>query len=212
MKSSRIREKLPDLRYFADVTYVFLDRIAKISRDGTLRAVHVQELGPGRHIASSRVPNCFTSTLMLGFNFWCDSHHILSRTDVRPCRRPTKEDVMGQFRKTTLVTRVLLFLAMSIATPAAAATFDGQWNVQIASAKPACGGGVTVSIGINNGQVASSNPLMNASGRVATAGNISVTLTSGMKRAVGSGRLTATSGSGTWRGPMCSGTWTAQRI
>jgi hypothetical protein len=67
----------------------------------------------------------------------------------------------------------------------------------------ACGSGTTVSIGINNGQVASSNPLMCASGRVANAGNISVTLTSGIKRAVGSGRLTATSG---------SGTWTAQRI
>jgi hypothetical protein len=39
-----------------------------------------------------------------------------------------------------------------------------------------------------------------------------VTLTSGIKRAVGSGHLTATSGSGTWRGALCSGTWTAQRI
>ena len=119
---------------------------------------------------------------------------------------------MGQIRKTTLVTRVLLLLGMSIATPAAAATFDGAWNVQIASPSSACGGGATVSIGINNGQVASSNPLMSASGRVANAGDISVTLTSGMKHAVGSGRLTATSGSGTWRGAMCSGTWTAQRM
>ena len=119
---------------------------------------------------------------------------------------------MGQIRKTTLVTRVLLLLGMSMATPAAAATFDGAWNVQIASPNSGCGGGATVSIGINNGQVASSNPLMTASGRVADAGNISVTLASGMKRAVGSGRLSATSGSGTWRGALCSGTWTAQRI
>ena len=119
---------------------------------------------------------------------------------------------MGQNRKATLITRVLLLLGMSIATPAAAATFDGAWNVQIASPNSACGRGTTVSIGINNGQVASNNPLMRASGRVANAGNISVTLTSGMKRAVGSGRLTATSGSGTWRGTMCSGTWTAQRM
>ena len=121
---------------------------------------------------------------------------------------------MGQFRKTEMVARILLFLGISVATPAAAAaaTFDGAWNVQIASPSSACGGGATVSIGINNGQVASSNPLMSASGRVANAGNISVTLTSGMKRAVGSGRLTATSGSGTWRGAMGSGTWTAQRM
>jgi hypothetical protein len=118
---------------------------------------------------------------------------------------------MGHFRNTVLVTRILLFLGMLVATPAAAATFDGAWNVQIASQNAACGGGATVSIGINNGQVASSNPLMTASGRVAGAGNISVTLASGMKRAVGFGHLTATSGSGTWRGAMCSGTWTAQR-
>jgi hypothetical protein len=39
-----------------------------------------------------------------------------------------------------------------------------------------------------------------------------VTLASGVKRAVGFGRLTTTSGSGTWHGGPCSGTWTAQRI
>jgi hypothetical protein len=119
---------------------------------------------------------------------------------------------MRQFCKLLIASRILLLAGMSVATPAAAATFDGEWNVQIASSNTACGGGTTVSIGINNGQVASSNALMSATGRVANAGNISVTLTSGMKRAVGSGRLTATSGSGTWRGALCSGTWTAQRM
>jgi hypothetical protein len=53
---------------------------------------------------------------------------------------------------------------------------------------------------------------MSASGHVADAGGISVTLTSGIKRAIGSGRLTATSGSGTWHGAMCSGARTAQRV
>jgi hypothetical protein len=118
---------------------------------------------------------------------------------------------MGPSRKTMIAFGMLSLLGISAATPAAAATFDGQWNVQIASPNSACGGGTSVSIGINNGQVASRNPLMSASGRVANAGNINVTLASGMKRAVGSGRLTATSGSGTWHGAMCSGTWTAQR-
>ena len=108
---------------------------------------------------------------------------------------------------------VSLFAAtLGFAAPSAAATFDGDWNVQITSSNAACPSGASVSIGINNGQVASSNPLMSASGRVANAGDINVTLTSGMKHAVGSGHLTATSGSGTWRGAMCSGTWTAQRM
>jgi hypothetical protein len=119
---------------------------------------------------------------------------------------------MGHFSKTVIAAHILLLVGASIATPAAAATFDGSWNVQIASSNVACPSGTSVAIGINNGQVASSNAMVSASGRVAEAGTINVTLTSGMKRAVGSGHLTATSGSGTWHGAMCSGTWTAQRI
>jgi hypothetical protein len=119
---------------------------------------------------------------------------------------------MGQFRKTMIATRFVLMTATSVATPAAAATFDGEWNVQIASTSSACPNGATVAIGISNGQVASNNAMVTASGRVADAGSISVTLVSGIKRATGFGHLSATSGSGTWRGALCSGTWTAQRI
>jgi hypothetical protein len=119
---------------------------------------------------------------------------------------------MQHFRKTIIATRMLFLAAMAITTPAAAATFDGAWNVQIASSNGACSNGTSVSIGINHGQVASNNAMVTASGRVAEAGTISVTLSSGLKRAVGYGRLTSTSGSGTWHGTMCSGTWTAQRI
>src|SRR6266481_5618401 len=110
---------------------------------------------------------------------------------------------MGFFHKSIL--RTLLLAGLAFATPAAAATFDGEWNVQIASSNAVCNSGVSVSIGINNGQVASTSAMVTASGRVADAGNISVTLASGLKRAVGSGRLSGTSGSGTWRAAVCSG-------
>jgi spore coat protein U-like protein len=119
---------------------------------------------------------------------------------------------MEHARKMTLVSRFLLLAALFTAAPAVAATFDGEWNVQIASSNVACSSGTSVSIGINNGRVASSNAAVTASGRVADAGAISVTLTSGMKTAVGAGHLNGTSGSGTWRAALCSGTWTAQRI
>ena len=119
---------------------------------------------------------------------------------------------MSHFRKIIIASHLLLLAEISVATPAAAATFDGEWSVRIASNNSACTSGASVSIGINNGQVASNNAMMTASGRVADAGTISVTLASGVKRAVGFGRLTATSGSGTWHGGPCSGTWTAQRI
>jgi hypothetical protein len=124
----------------------------------------------------------------------------------------TKGNVMNYFCKTTIAARILMLIGTSIATPAAATSFDGQWNVQIASTRTACPNGASVSIGITNGKVLSSDAMMSASGHVADAGSISVTLTSGIKRATGSGHLTATSGSGTWHGAMCSGTWTAQRI
>jgi hypothetical protein len=123
----------------------------------------------------------------------------------------TQGDVMRYFNKTRMITRIALMAAAHVATPAAAASFDGQWNVQIASSSSVCGG-ATVAIGINNGRVESSNAMVTASGHVADAGSISVTLVSGIKRAVGSGHLSATSGSGTWRAALCSGTWTAQRI
>jgi hypothetical protein len=109
------------------------------------------------------------------------------------------------------VVSALLLVALGFATPSAAATFDGDWNVQIASSNAACNSGTSVSIEISNGQVASNSATVTASGRVADAGNISVTLSNGMKRAVGTGRLSGTSGSGTWRAALCSGTWTAQR-
>ena len=107
----------------------------------------------------------------------------------------------------------LVAIAFSFAqADAAPSTFDGTWNVRISSSSETCGNGATVAIGINNGQIASSSAAVTASGRVADAGSINVTLSTGIKRAVGFGRLSGTSGSGTWRGAMCSGTWTAERI
>jgi hypothetical protein len=119
---------------------------------------------------------------------------------------------MGNFRTALIAIGILSLAAIPFATPAVAASFDGEWSVLIASTNSACGNGATVSIGISNGQVASTDATMKASGRVADAGSISVTLASGIKRATGFGHLTGTSGSGTWRGPMCRGTWTAQKI
>jgi hypothetical protein len=121
-----------------------------------------------------------------------------------------KGHVMITSRK-SLIAASLFASVLGFATPSTAATFDGDWNVQITSSNAACPSGTSVSIGINNGQVASNSGAVTASGRVADAGNINVTLASGMKRAVGTGRLSGTSGSGTWRAALCSGTWTAQR-
>jgi hypothetical protein len=118
---------------------------------------------------------------------------------------------MGRFNQALIATSLAFALASPFATQASAASsFDGTWSVHIASSSSECGDGQTVSIGISNGQVSSS--MVQASGSVAEAGNISVILASGIKKATGSGRLSGSSGSGTWRGALCSGTWSASRI
>jgi len=119
---------------------------------------------------------------------------------------------MTQFRKTLIAAPLLLCLTLPFAKPASAASFDGEWSVHIASSSQECGDGATASFGISNGRVASSGGMMAASGHVADSGSISVSLASGLKHATGFGHLSGTSGSGTWHGAMCSGTWTAQRI
>src|SRR5262245_25708716 len=103
--------------------------------------------------------------------------------------------VMGQSCKTRLM--LALFFALASAVQAKAATFDGEWSVHIASPSSKCGNGATLSIGISNGKIASGDATVKASGHVAEAGAVSVTLLSGIKRAVGFGHLSGTSGSGT---------------
>ena len=50
-------------------------------------------------------------------------------------------------------------------------------------------------------------------GQVADSGGLRVVVGDGVRKANGSGKLSATGGSGTWSGGggMCSGTWVAQR-
>jgi hypothetical protein len=120
--------------------------------------------------------------------------------------------VMSKLRKAVLALRVLMVAKAFIITPAAAANFDGQWSIQIASTNSACGSGANLAIGINNGKVESSNAMLTASGSVAEVGAIRVMLANGIKRAIGAGRLSGSSGSSTSHGAMCSGTWTAQRV
>jgi hypothetical protein len=126
---------------------------------------------------------------------------------------PVLKELKGVFvmgiRKIFIASQIALALTLPFAAPAAASSFDGSWAVHIASSNPACGNGQTVPIGISNGQVSSS--MVSASGRVAEGGNISVSLASGLKKATGFGHLSSTSGSGTWHGTLCSGTWTASR-
>src|SRR5881227_2204460 len=99
-----------------------------------------------------------------------------------------KGRVMNGFRKSLFATMIAIVVPLTQAN-ASGSTFDGAWNVRISSSSETCGNGATVAIGISNGQIASSNAAVTASGRVVEAGSINVTLSTGIKRAVGFGRL-----------------------
>jgi hypothetical protein len=119
---------------------------------------------------------------------------------------------MKNFSKAISIGRVIVAAAIISSSPAFASTgYDGHWNVQISSNRPNCPSGASIPIAIEKGQVASAGGMFNASGRVGDTGAISVVMSSGMKRANGLGHLSAASGSGTWHGDLCSGTWTASR-
>jgi hypothetical protein len=100
-----------------------------------------------------------------------------------------------------------------MATPAAASSspFDGSWSVKIVTSKGTCDSGATVPIRVTNGAIASDLSIVKASGQVAANGALSVNVGSGLEHANGVGRLSDASGAGTWKGGLCSGTWTASK-
>ena len=121
------------------------------------------------------------------------------------------------FRKLATSHLVLAHVALCalalVATPAAASSepFDGSWSVKIVTQKGTCDSGATVPIRVTNGSIASDLSVVKVSGQVASNGNLSVNVGSGLEHANGVGHLTDSTGSGTWKGGMCSGTWTASK-
>jgi hypothetical protein len=55
---------------------------------------------------------------------------------------------MNHDRKTRLAARLLLLVASAAATPAAAASFDGSWNVSIVTRTGSCESGASLPIRI----------------------------------------------------------------
>jgi hypothetical protein len=105
-----------------------------------------------------------------------------------------------------------LLAVSGVSVTPATASFDGTWTVNIVTTRGICEGGSGLPILISAGKIASATTEVGVTGRVAEHGGITVTVIQGIKRAFGSGKLADTSGSGTWRGGPCSGTWTATRI
>ena len=99
------------------------------------------------------------------------------------------------------------------AAPAGSApSYDGVWSVVIMTDKGSCDRAYRYPIRIRNGSVLNegSSPAT-INGKVADNGHVTVTVNAGSKSAIGSGRLSGSTGGGSWKGGECSGTWEAER-
>ena len=101
-------------------------------------------------------------------------------------------------------------------TSAHAASFDGPWSVLVVTRSGGCSQSYRYGVMISRGVVsyAGGGPV-SLTGRVSPSGSVTVRVSSGPQYALGSGRLSRSSGSGSWRGQgpngSCGGVWTATR-
>jgi hypothetical protein len=86
---------------------------------------------------------------------------------------------MIHYRKTRLAVRFLFLAAAAATTPAAAATFDGSWNVSIVTRTGNCESGASLPIHISNGRIESGAAPVSVSGRVGNSGGIVVAVSTG---------------------------------
>jgi hypothetical protein len=97
-----------------------------------------------------------------------------------------------------------------------AASFDGPWSVLVVTRSGPCDQAYRYGVMIARGQVyyAGGGPV-SLTGRVSPSGGVTVRVSSGPQYAIGTGRLSRSSGSGSWRGQgpngACAGVWSATR-
>jgi hypothetical protein len=110
-----------------------------------------------------------------------------------------------------------LALAMAAGPRAAfAASQDGNWSVLVITEQGTCDRGYRYSVNVANGRVVyQGDAAVSLNGTVAPNGAVKVSIKGGDKDASGTGRLSANTGSGTWRGSgsagTCTGSWEAER-
>jgi hypothetical protein len=116
------------------------------------------------------------------------------------------------FRRTTLAALLGVGMVMAAAPVSATSNFDGKWSVVIVTEKGDCDRAYRYPIDIR-GQtlINAGNASFDISGKVQDNGAVAVRIAYGQKSASGSGRLSGTTGEGSWSGGGCGGTWTAER-
>ena len=104
--------------------------------------------------------------------------------------------------------------AASMSLAAAATPFDGSWSLTFHTRSGTCEPAYRFEVFIRNGIIRHPE-IANFRGRVGRSGDVRASIMMDGSSASGSGRLTRSSGRGSWAGrgseTRCSGTWTARR-
>lgn len=105
-------------------------------------------------------------------------------------------------------------LIAAASTAHAKSAYDGSWELVFVTQRGPCDHTYDFTVNIFDGVVTHPN-LVKFRGRVAKSGAVRASVAVQDKYASGSGRLSASSGRGTWSGrsgsAACSGSWTARR-
>jgi hypothetical protein len=122
----------------------------------------------------------------------------------------------GRLRPFIPVFVVLAGLAVSTGPTPAKSNFDGQWSVLIITEDGTCDRAYRYPVKVVNGVLSYEGEAgVEISGRVDPSGRIKATVQRGEQSANGSGRLTSSSGTGTWKGKSsttaCAGRWEAEK-
>ncbi len=109
-----------------------------------------------------------------------------------------------------------IFLLGSSPAVRAQGSFDGSWSVLIITDTGECDRAYRYGIRIERGQIIYGGEAGVAfTGRVESNGQVAATVRRGEQSATGSGRLSGSSGGGTWKGQSstgaCGGRWEAER-
>ena len=133
-----------------------------------------------------------------------------------PWRTQTQFGCFGEINMKKLslcATATCLFVALA-GTAHARSAYDGSWDLAFVTQRGACDPAYNFTVNISNGVVTHPN-LVKFRGYVAKSGAVRASVAVQDKYASGSGRLSSTSGRGTWSGfagnARCSGYWSAQR-
>ena len=116
-------------------------------------------------------------------------------------------------RKTVVALTLSAGAILSGSALAEPAKFDGTWSVSLVSSGGLCGSGASSTLMVQNGSVRAGGSGVSVSGQVGSSGSVSLALQKSGVQGTASGRLSGSSGSGSWSVSSlgCSGRWTAQR-